>query len=298
VPDPLMVLKALAVAVFASALVGAVGGRLSKGRPSGWAWSLAIGAGSYLGLAILEIRPRWPMREDQHRLLGLVLPAILLIEAVGSAIRPPRWLVVMERLAASLAVAPVILYGSIYVADLAGPGSAEWSPAMRWLIFAGLGLALFGVWSGMVWIERRSSFGVGTPLTLAMTIAGAGPTVMLSGYASGGLIGLVLAGAIVGAAATAAWASGDARGAAAGVGVGVVGLFSMLAIGFFFGRLRADAAIVLFLSPLAAAIAEAPLPFRLNRKGRTAAGLTLVACVVGLVVAFAAWRFAADAGIG
>jgi len=297
VPDPLDVFKAVAVALFASALMGAVGHRFSGGRPSGWVWSLAIGTGAYLGLATLGIRPRWPIREDQHRLLGLVMPAILLIEAAGGALRPPRWLILGGRLAASLAVAPVILYGSIYVADLAGPKSAEWSPARRWLIFSGLGLALFGVWSCLVRTQRQSGSSVRTPLALAMAIAGAGLTVMLSGYASGGLVGLPLAGAIAGAVATAAWWREDALGAAHGVGVGVVGLFSVLAIGFFFGRLRVEPAILLFLSPLLAAIAEAPLPFRLARGWRSAAGLALVAIVVGLVVVSTARRFAVDAGL-
>jgi len=290
-PDPLLVLKALAVAFGASALVGAVGLRLARGRAAGWVWSLAIGAGAYLGLAVLGIRPRWPMREDQHRLLGLVLPAILLIEAAGDWPRAPRWPRRLGRLALSLAVAPALLHGSVYVADLAGPGSAEWSPAARWLIFAGLGLALFGVWSCLAWTHRRSESGPQTPLALAIAIGGAGLTILLSGYASGGLIGLPLAAAIVGAGA----ANRCDRAAAPGVGVGVVGLFGVLCLGYFFGRLRADAAVVLFLSPLSAMVFEAPPRFRLGRRWR-AADLALVACVVGLVVVFAARRFAAVAG--
>lgn len=292
-PDPLLLLKALAVALGASALAGAVGRRVSGGRPSGWVWSLAIGTGAYLGLAVLGIRPRWPIREDQHRLLGLVLPAILLIEAAGDLIRPPRWLARLGRLASSLAVAPALLYGSVYVADLAGPGSAEWSPARRWLIFAGLGLALFGVWSCLAWTQRRPESASQTRLALAIAIGGAGLTVMLSGYASGGLIGLALAAAIVGAGVLF---RGDDRGAAAGVGVGAIGLFGVLCIGCFFGRLRADAAVVLLLSPLSALVFDGPLPFPLGRRWRAAAGLALVGCVVGLVVVVAALRFAADAG--
>lgn len=288
-PDPLLILKAVAVALLAAAAASALGRRLSGGRPPGWVWSLTVGLGFYWGLAILGIRPRWPIREDQHRLLGLVLPAVFLFEAARDALRIPRRLSEVGRLAASLAVAPVLLHGSIYVADLAGPGSAEWSPGRRWLIFSGLGLALFGVWSGMASSQRRTGSDKRTPMVLALAIAGAGLTVMLSGYASGGLIGLALAGAIVGGLG-----SGGDRGAA----LGAVGLFGVLAIGYFFGSLRVSAAVALFLSPLAATIAEAPLPFHVGRRWRAAVGLALVACVVGLVVGSAALRFAADAGSG
>lgn len=279
--DPLLVLKAVAVAFCASALAGATGRWLAKGRAVGWAWSLAIAAGVYLGLAVLGIRPRWPMREDQHRLLGLVLPAVLLFEAVEPRAR--RWLAMLGRAALSLAVAPVVLYGTVYVADLTGPGSAEWSPALRWLIFAGLGLASFGVWSCLD-RGRQADFGARS-LALAIALGGAGLTVMLSGYASGGLVGLVLAGATAGASVVA----GDAS---PGVGVGVVGLFGVICVGHFFGRLRADAAILLPLSPLSVAIVDAFPPLRSRRRWWTAAGLALVCGVAGLVVVVAAIRFA------
>ena len=68
------------------------------------------------------------------------------------------------------------------------------------------------------------------------TSAGAALAVMLSGYASGGQVGLPLAAAILGAAAAAMVLPRTLK-VAGPPGVAVVGLFSLLVIGRFFGEL-------------------------------------------------------------
>jgi hypothetical protein len=291
VPDPVTVLEALAAAVLASALTWA-GGRWA-GRGAGWVWSLAVGLGFYLGLAILGIQPRWPIREDQDRLLGLVAPGILLAEAVCRSLKTPTRLGAAARFVAAMAVAPAILHGSSYAADLAGPGSAEWPPPWRWLIFGGLGLATAGDWSGLVWIQAQSGSAVRIPLALATALLGSGLAVMLSGYASGGLIAIPLAAAIVGASVAAAIARADAHDTSPGVGL--IGLSGVLMMGVFFGRLRTAEAVVLFLSPLLAGIPEAYPLSRLNPRFRTVLGVVLTTCAVAAATATTWRRFAADA---
>ncbi|MDG3002470.1 hypothetical protein [Paludisphaera mucosa] len=291
-PDPILMLEALAAALFASALVVAAG-RLAGRRWAGVVQAAALALGAYLGLAVLGVTPRWPLREDQDRFLGLVLPAVLLVEAVGGWARIPGRAKLAIRLVASLAVAPVLLYGSSYLTDLGGPGTADWPPAQRYAILGGLGLTLFGVWSGLAWTSRRSASALRAPLALATAIGGASLAVMLSGYASGGMNGVPLAGAVAGASIAAALLKGDDRDALPGVGA--VALFSLLLVGYAFGELRPDVATALFLAPMLAAAPEAPPLARSRPWMRTAFALALVGLAAALAVGLTIHRFQAKA---
>lgn len=290
---PVVVLEALTAAVLASALGWAAVRR--AGRGTCWVWCLAVGLGFYLGLAILGVRPRWPIREDQDRFLGLVLPGTLLAEAVCRTLRLPTRLGFAARLVAATAVAPLLLHGSSYIVDHAGPGSAEWPPPWHWLNFGGLGLATACNWSGLVWIQTRSGSAARIPLALATAVLGAGLAVMLSGYASGGLIALPLSAAIVGASVAALISDADDRDTAPGVGL--VGLCGVLMMGTFFGRLRAAEAVVLFLAPLLTGIPEVTPLSRLSPRCRTVLGIVLTACAVAATTGSNWRRFAADAGL-
>src|SRR5205807_1665424 len=100
--------------------------------------------------------------------------------------------------------------------------------AQAWLVLAGLAAALAGVWAALVALARRTPFpspapsgadrvtgGRSVPLVLAVACAGAALTVALSGYATGGLLGLPLAAALTGvvAASLALSARPDMTGA-------------------------------------------------------------------------------------
>jgi len=73
--------------------------------------------------------------------------------------------------------------------------------------------------------------GRSVPAAVAVASGGAGVTVMLSGYATGGQLGLPLA------AAVAAFAVVGGRHARGAVGVAVVGLFGLLVVGGLFAGL-------------------------------------------------------------
>src|SRR5690348_7044502 len=97
-PDPLVMGQAMGLAFAIAALALAIFGWWGRRRPAGvsWAdvgWVLGIGAGYYIGGWMLEIRPQWPIREDLDRLLGFVIPAVLLIELLAAFPRLPRWLI-------------------------------------------------------------------------------------------------------------------------------------------------------------------------------------------------------------
>ena len=283
-PDPIRMLGATAAALCVAALAAALGRGASRGRGAAIVQAVAIAAGAAAGLAVLGVRPRWPMREDQDRFLGLVLPASLLMEAVAGGIGASGRARLALRLASATAVAPAILHGSSYVADLAGPASALWPPARRGPILAGLGLLLFGVWSFLNRTASRSGSTARVPLALATAMLGAGACVMLSGYASGGMNGLPLAGALAGAGL----AAGDGRPA---LGFGAVALFGLLLSGWAFGELRPDAAAGLLLAPMLAAVPESPPLLRLPPRLRTGLALILVAAATAAAVGATFVRF-------
>ncbi|OJW22595.1 MAG: hypothetical protein BGO49_01020 [Planctomycetales bacterium 71-10] len=291
-PDPILMLEALAAALVASALVAAAG-RLGGRRWAAASQAAAIALGVAAGLAVLKVHPRWPMREDQDRFLGLVLPAVVLLESLPGSVRFPGWARIGARLLASAAVAPALLFGSSYVADLAGPGSATWPPAQRCAILAGLGATLFAGWSLLNWTARRSGSAFRVPFALAGATAGASGCVMLSGYATGGMNGLPIAGALAGAAIAAALLRGDDRDALPGVGI--VALSGLLLSGYAFGELRPDAAVALFLAPLLCAVPEAPPLAGLKPWARSAIALALVATATAAVVGLTLHRFQAAA---
>ena len=104
-------------------------------------------------------------------------------------------------------------------------------------------------------------------------------TVMLSGYASGGQVGLPLAAALMGVTAAALVLTRKTPRTGP-LGVAIVGLFSLLVIGRFFGELTSAHAIVLLCAPLLGWSTELPYVRRLPSWARGLARVILVAVVV------------------
>ncbi len=255
-------------------------------------WVLGLGAGIYAGCIVLGQWPRWPAPEDRDRLLVVLLPAAIVIETATAILPRPRWVVWLFRLALAGAAAPVLLYNSVYLADLSGPHSAEWPPAQAAATLFALAALLAAVWGLLALLQARAAERSASP-ALALAGLAAALTVMLSGYYRGGLLGLPLAGAVAGAT-LASFAAPAERGKDGGPGVGVVGLFSVLLIGRFFGSLPTASALGLLLAPLLAWVGEAPGVRRLRPTLRALTSLGLVAVPLVVIVAYAAIRFAED----
>jgi hypothetical protein len=295
-PDPLLFLEALAAAAVTAAAALLLAGwpwRAPRAARAAAGGVLGVGLGLFVGCWWLGVRPHWPPREDQDRLLLILFPAALAVEL--AALIPGRlaraaWLL---RLTLAAGAAPLLLYNSSYLADLAGPGTREWTPARAALILGGLAAVLAGVWAALTLLAQRGG-GRAVPLALALVCAGAAVTVMLSGYASGGQLGLPLAAALVGtlAASPVLAKAPDVRGI---TGLAVVGLFALVVIGRFFGELATGGAVVLFLGPLLCWLPELPLLRRLGPRLRGSARVALVAVPVVVAVALAQQRHTADA---
>lgn len=286
--DPLPILKAMAgAALTAAAVVLLCAWPRRTSRPV-WVSAgcvLGVGLGFFGGCWGLGLWPRWPPREDQGRLLFILFPAVLAVELV--AVVPGRfhWLAWLPRLAIAAGAARILLHDTSYLTEPAGPGTREWTQAQTYLILGGLGAALAGAWAALASLARRVP-GPSLPLALALTCAGAAVTVMLSGYASGGLMGLALAAALTGAmiASLALSAPPDVGGV---LGLGVVGLFALLVIGRFFGQLTVGNAILLFFGPLLCWLLELPYVARLGPRlrGLLRVGLSVVPVIVALTLA-------------
>ena len=294
-PDLIQMIEAMvAAAAAAAAVVWLIALPRVPHRPARIAASrvLGLGVGSCLGFVVLGFRPHWPPIEDQDRFLLLVLPSLLAVDFLGlvSGLRR-RW-VLLSRGTVAAAAAPTLLYGSTYLADLAGPGSREWPPAVAMLVLAGLGLAFATEWFLLDRAICRVSPPAAVGALIVSTIA-ASITVMLSGYATGGQMGLPLAAALAGA-----WASGmivrDPRPIRVPLATALGGLFSLLVVGRFFARLTSVHAILLFCAPILCAAFELPFLRWLGPWPRAAASLLLVGCLAAGVVVSAWIGFVRD----
>ena len=294
-PDPVVIVVAMTVSMAVSAAVLLLAGW--RGRPvwSVWceaAWIVGMGAGFFAGCWLLEIRPHWPPREDQDRLLIVMLPAVVTVEVLAALPRVSRSLVWPLRLALLIGGGRVLLHGTSYLSDLTGPGTREWSPSVAWVILGSLAVLEGAVWA-LVSLLAKRVHGPSVSINLAVTTAGAAVTVMLSGYATGGQVGLPLAAAIMGSTVAALLLTRGARGVGP-PGIAIVGLFSVLFIGRFFGDLGSVPAIALFCTPILGWIPELPLLNRQPTWVRGIARLVAVGTVVAVVLVRAQAKFDRD----
>ncbi len=281
-PDPLVVLKAVAVAFAAAAAVLLL---------CGWPWRapraarvsagavLGTGAGFYAGCLLQQLSPHWPPKVGEDRLLLVLFPAAVGVELVAAFVRRPRFLAWLLRAVVAAGAARVLLHRTAYLSDLSGPGTAEWTPAVAALTLGCLAAALAAVWVLLSLLMARAPGSV-VPLALALTCAGATVVTMLSGYATGGDLGLPLAAGLAGVAA-GSFALARGTDLRAVLGPGLVGLFSLLVLGHFFARLTAGHAALLFAAPLLCWLPELPV---LRRAGPWLRGLARVALVALPVV--------------
>ena len=302
-PDRILILEAMgAAAVFAAALVLLTAWLGRAARPA-WVSAggvLGVGIGFLAGCWVLGVRPHWPPREDQDRLLLLLWPAAVGVELLAVALGTFHGLVWVPRAVLASLAAWVLLYQSSYLADLVGPGSREWTRAQAGLILFGLGVSLLGVWVALaVLVRRRIPLqperwqGFSVVLALALACVGAAVTVMLSGYASGGQLGLPLAGALAGALAASVLVPRSPTLEGVG-GLGVVGLFALLVIGCLFGGLTRANAALLFFAPLLGWLPEVPYARRMGPLLRGSVRVALTVAPVAVALVLAQQKFVAD----
>jgi len=285
-PDPILMGKAFAVASALGLVVALLFAKSSRAGIASAGAVLAVASAVLAGLWALGRLPHVPPGEVFDRFVVIVMPAAVMAEIVATARPPARW---VARCIVAALTTPVLLHGSSYVSDLAGPDSREWSPATTWLIFAGLAVVLMGAWAALNRLAVRSA-GRTHLWCLAGASLGAGLVVMMSGYATGGQFGIPLAAGLVGVALGSLPRKGNPETQGA-LGVGVVGLFALLVVGRLFAGLTDLNATLLFAAPLLGWLPEL-LPPKTRTRTILPPALTAVPVVIALVLA--QQKFAAD----
>jgi hypothetical protein len=284
-PDPIVILKASGLAAGVAAML-----LLLFGWP--WrqpvpirvrcGWSLGAGIGFIAGCYLLGWRPRWEVMEDKDRFLLFLIPLAMLVDCLAAAPSLPRPIAWIGRGLLAFAAAPLLLWNTVYLKDVAGPGMRQWSETELTLWLGGLGALLIAVWALLAWRQRLRP-GRSTLLALALATAAAALTVMLSGYLTGGQLGLPLAAAVTGGF-LASWLLRGAEVTSGAGAISLVGLFGLLVIGRFFGELASWHGLVLLLCPLLTWVTEVPVIRRLRSGLRDLLALVLVAgCAGGIV---------------
>jgi hypothetical protein len=304
-PDPIRMFEAMIAAAATAAVLSLL---------CAWPWrtvrpglaaagsALGVGLGFYVGYWLLGLRPHWPPREDQDRFVFFLFPAIIVVELVAAFSGRFRWTLWLLRFAIALSAAPVLLYNSSYLTELAGPGTREWTPALTWLILGSMAAALVAVWLLLALLVRSTSphalsakqqntAGVNAvPLAVAVACAGAAVTIMLSGYASGGQVGLPLGAAVGGASLILRQASGRESA----LSLAIVGLFALLVMGRFFGELTTLNAVLLFFGPLLCWLSQWKYVYGMRPWLRSLVVLLLAAIPVAIALTLAQQKFISD----
>jgi hypothetical protein len=149
-----------------------------------------------------------------------------------------------------------------------------------------LAVALVAEWILLAMLARRAP-GRSLPAALALTCAGAGVTVMLSGYLTGGQLALPLAASLAGC--TVASFLYHPPHSDGWLGLGIIGLFGVLVVGRFFSNLGTAHALVIFFAPLLGWLPELPYLCRMKPAVRGLGRVTLIAFPV-TVAALRAWK--------
>jgi hypothetical protein len=293
-PDPFLILQAIAASGgLAAAILLVCGWPWKSPRPrlANAGSAIGVGVGFLVGCLILGLTPHWPPREDVDRWLLFLLPAVIGAEAISAVAPRRKWLAWLVRGLVAIAAGRILLHGTIYIAELPG-ATRKWSVAEAWLYLAGMAAALAAAWVLILWLANRAPSRA-VPLSVALASAAAAVTIMLSGYATGGQMGLPLSAALA-AVTMASLALPKSTHLYGALGVGIVGLFALLVVGRFFGELTTARAALLFLAPLGCWVVELPYLRTFKPWQRGLLQLFVVSLPLIFVVVQAQRQFAAD----
>jgi hypothetical protein len=108
-PDPVLMLEALAAAALTAAAVCAWPWRRPRAARASAGGVLGVGLGFFAGCWWLGLRLHWPPREDMDRFLLLLFPAVIGVELLAAFLGRFRWLVWLPRLVIAAAAARILL---------------------------------------------------------------------------------------------------------------------------------------------------------------------------------------------
>ncbi|WP_182867506.1 hypothetical protein [Stieleria mannarensis] len=261
-PDPILYARAILAALIASVVIATALIWPRRSATSAWinaASGIAIGIGLIAGLWVGSVHVSVPPTTALDRMLLVILPAVLLVEWTAALPRVATGFVWLLRISLVLLVPRILLHGSVY---LTAPD--EWT-AWQSAITIGLCWALLSIcWGGLLTLARRSP-GISPPVSLCLSLQAAAATVMMAGYLKGGEAAMPITAALLGTTIMVGAVHRRRHGPVNGrllmvppvlIGVGVIGLFGILFIGHFFGRVTGGRALAIGVAPLLVWVAE------------------------------------------
>jgi hypothetical protein len=209
---------------------------------------LAFGLGFGVGCWRLDVLPHLSLVEDEGRLLVLLLPLTAVVELVAALRGPRAWSGRVLRFGLAMLTPGLLLAGSGYLPGGESGAPATWTGGQAATILLGLGVSLGVAWILLNAAARRAG-GYVVPAALGLAAAATGVCMMLSGYATGGFLGLAVGGAVAGIVAAGLLVARMADVVPL-VGLSLIALFGLLMGGRFFGELSTTNAVLLFVAPL------------------------------------------------
>lgn len=257
-PDPVAIAWALVAASAAAAGVAIVGAGLARvlavERVRAIAWPVAVATGMVTGGLLLGIRPVGLPGIDRDRFLLIVVPIVTAVEALVAALRPADWLRWILRFLIAASIAPVLLFGSVFLVAPPPPAGMGWSAMERGLGFGTVPLVVVAQWAAAVTLDRRRP-GLLVPPAVATAAIATGVATIVTGYLSAGLLAIALGAAVVGAwLVSVPVVRAPAEG---GIVVALACQAATLVSGHFFGALPAWMAAGLLALPALPWLAEA-----------------------------------------
>ena len=258
-PEPWLYLKSIVASAIGSALfVLALGGLRWSSTETRLkiACVLGIGFGLVVGYYVLGLQFAWPPFNGLDRFLTIILPAVLMIELIAAFEPVPSWGAWLLRLSFAASIPRILLHGSVYLPSH-GTELPVWQAGVTLLVCSGL---LASLWWLLLCLSQRSP-GVSICLSLCLAIQCTGLTVMLAGYIKGGaaalpVVATILSATIVVGLVSKRFGAVANFGIASIIGIGVVSLYGLLFIGYFFGRLSAGSTMAMLFSPLLCWVSE------------------------------------------
>lgn len=276
-PEPWPFLKATAVAAAVGFMLVAAASLFRRATHGALIGLLAVATGFVAGCYAFPIEAKWPPFSGLDRFLLVLLPATFVIELAASFPRVPAWCAWIFRITLATVGGAVLLYNSVYLTK-----NSPWQPWEVATLLALCPLVLAAQWWLLLKLDERTP-NVATNWNMAIAIASAGMMVMLGGYIKGGAVALPLAAAIVGSSLgpmrESPWNFQSA------LGFTLMGLFGILFVGQFFGKISLVGGIVVLLAPLLGWASEL-LPKR-HQKPWVVAAVRIAAAAIPLVVVLA-----------
>lgn len=328
-PDVLLFAKATCAAAAASMMT--VLALAVARRSAGDVWQttaclLALAAGLFTGVCVLPLPIAVPPGSGLDRLLVIALPAAWTILWFGSYTSGREWRAglfwksqaadptgcespALERITQSwscfrwcvrfafcAALPRVLLHGSVYLNGT----DDEWSSMQITVAMVTSSFALACLWVLLDRLAMRPA-GASVPVAIALAVQCAAVTIMLAGYLKGGAFALLLCASLLATTlSVTAWAkfAGFATAVQSQVltAIGLIGLFSVVLIGRFFGRLTTESAIIMLFSPLLCWLTEWRM-LRLSGTWRVVTGrLVLVSIPLAILLVLAKQKFDQELG--